>query len=37
MMGTLLFVDLWVCCSYLELNPFITYGKHNVANLACLN
>lgn len=28
MMGTLLFVDLWVCCSYLELNPFITYGKH---------
>lgn len=28
MMGTLLFGDLWVCCSYLEVNPLVTYGKH---------
>lgn len=27
MIGTVLFGDLWVCCSYLELNPFVTYGK----------
>lgn len=28
MMGTLLFGDSWVCCSYLELSPFVTCGKH---------
>lgn len=32
-MGTLLFRDLWVCCSYLEIHPFVTYGKRMLLTL----